>query len=103
VADLRWVKPLDEGLIARLAAQHELLVSVEDNSLCGGAGSAVGEVLNGRGLRVSLLSLGLPDRFLEHGSRSEILAQCGLDAGGIERAVRERRALQERCARLDWR
>jgi len=103
VADLRWVKPLDEGLIARLAAQHELLVSVEDNSLCGGAGSAVGEMVNRRGLRVSLLSLGLPDRFLEHGSRGEILAQCGLDARGIERAVRERRAQQERCARLDWR
>ena len=103
VADLRWIKPLDELLVARLAAQHDLLVTVEDNSLCGGAGSAVGEVLSRRGLRVGLLSLGLPDRFLEHGTRDEILAQCGLDARGIERAALERRAQHQRCARLEWR
>jgi len=103
VADLRWVKPLDETLVARLAARHDLLVSVEDNSLCGGAGSALGEVLSRRGLRPGLLTLGLPDRFLEHGTRAEILAQCGLDARGIERAVRGRCAQTQRCARLDWR
>jgi 1-deoxy-D-xylulose-5-phosphate synthase len=102
VADMRWVKPLDEILVSRLTAQHELLVSVEENSLCGGAGSAVGEVLARRGLSVGLLSLGLPDQFLEHGTREEILAQCGLDARGILKAVRERCARQERCAHLHW-
>jgi 1-deoxy-D-xylulose-5-phosphate synthase len=90
VADMRWVKPLDEILIARLAAGHDLLVSVEDNALCGGAGSAVSEALARRGISVGFLALGLPDRFLEHGERAEILARCGLDAAGIERAVAER-------------
>jgi 1-deoxy-D-xylulose-5-phosphate synthase len=90
VADMRWVKPLDEILIARLAAGHDLLVSVEDNALCGGAGSAVTESLARRGISVGFLALGLPDRFLEHGERAEILARCGLDAAGIQRAVAER-------------
>ena len=103
VADMRWVKPLDETLIARLAADHELLVTVEDNAIAGGAGSGVCETLARRGLHAGLLNLGLPDRFLEHGSRGEILAQCGLDAEGIERSVNERRRQRERCARLDWR
>lgn len=97
------VKPLDETLVLRLAAQHELLVSVEDNSLCGGAGSAVGEVLTRRALAVGLLALGLADEFLEHGTREEVLAQCGLDATGIRGAVLGRRARHERCARLHWR
>jgi 1-deoxy-D-xylulose-5-phosphate synthase len=100
---MRWVKPLDETLIARLAADHELLVTVEDNAIAGGAGSGVCETLARRGLHAGLLNLGLPDRFLEHGSRGEILAQCGLDAEGIERSVNERRRQRERCARLDWR
>ncbi|MGE5153821.1 MAG: 1-deoxy-D-xylulose-5-phosphate synthase [Bdellovibrio bacteriovorus] len=103
VADLRWIKPLDEALVARLASRHELLVSVEDNALCGGAGSAVGELLLRKGLGVGLLSLGLPDRFLEHGTRAEILAQCGLDGPGIERAVLRRLAHGRRCASLAWR
>lgn len=103
VADLRWIKPLDEGLVARLAGRHELLVTVEDNALCGGAGSAVGELLARKGLGGGLLSLGLPDRFLEHGTRAEILAQCGLDGPGIERAVLRRLAQRQRCASLAWR
>jgi 1-deoxy-D-xylulose-5-phosphate synthase len=91
LADMRWVKPIDEGLIAELAAGHELLVTIEDNALCGGAGSAVGETLARLGLTVPLLTLGLPDRFPEHGTRGEILAEWGLDAPGIVRAVRARR------------
>jgi 1-deoxy-D-xylulose-5-phosphate synthase len=90
VADMRWVKPLDESLIAELAAGFRLLVTIEDNAVCGGAGSAVGEILARLGLRVGLLTLGLPDRFPEHGGRREILAEWGLDAAGIVRAVRAR-------------
>ncbi len=103
VADMRWVKPLDESLLVRLAAGHDLLVAIEDNAVCGGAGSGACEALARRGVLKSFLTLGLPDRFLEHGSRDEILAQCGLDADGIQRAVGERWQRHRRCARLEWR
>ncbi len=103
VVDMRWVKPLDETLLARLASAHELMVSVEDNAVCGGAGSAACEALARRGLPNGFLALGLPDRFLDHGSRGEILAECGLHADGIRRAVTERWRQRRRCARLEWR
>jgi 1-deoxy-D-xylulose-5-phosphate synthase len=69
-----------------------LLVTVEENTIKGGAGSAVGEVLDANNLLVPLLSLGLPDRFLEHGRASDMLAACGLDAAGIENSIRKRLA-----------
>ncbi len=92
VIDMRFVKPIDEALIAELAASHKLLVTVEENTIKGGAGSAVGEVLDARGLLVPLLTLGLPDRFLEHGRAPDMLAACGLDAAGIESSIRKRLA-----------
>jgi 1-deoxy-D-xylulose-5-phosphate synthase len=93
VIDMRFVKPLDEELIARLAQNHKLLVTVEENTVKGGAGSAVGEFLDAQNLLVPLLTLGLPDRFLEHGRAPDMLRACGLDAAGIEAAIRNRLAL----------
>jgi 1-deoxy-D-xylulose-5-phosphate synthase len=92
VADMRWVKPLDTGLLEALASGHELLVSVEENAEAGGAGSAVTEWLAQRTGRVSLLQLGLPDRFIEHSDHARQLAACGLDAAGIETAIRRKLA-----------
>jgi len=92
VANMRFVKPLDEALIARLAASHELLVTVEEGAVNGGAGSAVLESLQSQGIVVPVLSLGLPDAFVEHGDPQQLLADCGLDREGILRSIRERLA-----------
>lgn len=88
VADMRFVKPLDTKLIDQLAASHAHLVTVEENAIAGGAGSAVGEWLNARGYSGRLQHLGLPDRFVEQGSQAELLHEVGLDAAGIEAALR---------------
>ena len=90
VANMRFVKPLDEALVLRLATTHELVVTVEENVLEGGAGSAVLESLAAQGVEVPVLQLGLPDHFVEHGDPAQLLADCGLDAPGIARAIRER-------------
>ena len=87
---MRFVKPLDRELVYRLATSHELLVTVEENVASGGAGSAVGEALAEDGVSAPLLALGLPDRFIQHGDPQQLLADSGLDAPGIARAVRER-------------
>ncbi|RUO58760.1 1-deoxy-D-xylulose-5-phosphate synthase [Pseudidiomarina insulisalsae] len=92
VADMRFVKPLDESLIAELAASHDLLVTVEDNVVAGGAGSAVGEFLLREGLSTPLLQLGLPDQFIKHGGQDEVRAELGLDAKSLEQRIRERMA-----------
>ena len=90
LVDMRFVKPLDEELLVRLACSHRLLVTIEENTVYGGAGSGVNEFLQARGLAVPVLNLGLPDVFLEHGRAADLLAKCGLDARGIEAAIRER-------------
>ncbi len=90
VANMRFVKPLDDALVLRLATTHELVVTVEENVLEGGAGSAVLECLAAQGIEVQVLQLGLPDEFVEHGDPAQLLADCGLDATGIARAIRER-------------
>ena len=90
VVNMRFVKPLDVEMIRTLAGDHRLLVTVEDNVVAGGAGSGVAEALAAEGLEVPLLHLGLPDRFQEQGTREELLAEAGLDAPGILRAVRAR-------------
>lgn len=90
VADMRFVKPLDRGLIRDLAATHAGLVTLEENVVTGGAGSAVAEVLAELGMACPILHLGLPDRFVEHGEPAHLLARCGLDAAGIARSVRDR-------------
>ncbi|MDH4050850.1 MAG: 1-deoxy-D-xylulose-5-phosphate synthase [Rubrivivax sp.] len=90
VANMRFAKPLDEELVLELARSHEALVTLEEGCVAGGAGSAVGECLARAGVLVPLLQLGLPDEFVEHGDPAQLLAQCGLDAQGIERSVRQR-------------
>ncbi|HUW51377.1 MAG TPA: 1-deoxy-D-xylulose-5-phosphate synthase [Sulfuricella sp.] len=92
VANMRFVKPLDEELVVQLAGANSLLVTIEENAVMGGAGSAVIEVLERRGLKVPVLQLGLPDRFVEHGDHALLLASCGLDREGIVRAVRAKLA-----------
>ncbi|MDV7212004.1 1-deoxy-D-xylulose-5-phosphate synthase [Azotobacter beijerinckii] len=93
VADMRFVKPLDDALVRELAAGHELLVTVEENSIMGGAGSAVAEFLAAENIVKPILHLGLPDYYVEHAKPAEMLAECGLDAAGIEAAVRQRLTL----------
>jgi 1-deoxy-D-xylulose-5-phosphate synthase len=90
VADMRFVKPLDVDLLRDLAHGHRLLVTLEENTVAGGAGAGVAEALAELGLDVPVLHLGLPDRFIEHGDAAKMLADCGLDATGIEAAVRRR-------------
>lgn len=93
VVDMRFVKPLDETLLRELAGNHELLVTLEENSIMGGAGSAVSEFFAAENRQVPMLHLGLPDYYVEHAKPSQMLAECGLDDAGIERAVRERLSL----------
>ncbi len=90
VADMRFVKPLDVALIEELAASHELLVTLEENAIAGGAGSAVIEHLNTQGIVIPVLQLGLPDIFVEHGKHKDMLATCGLDSHGIQAAIEQR-------------
>lgn len=92
VADMRFVKPLDAALIAELANSHDLLVTIEENVIMGGAGSAVGEHLAATNCKTSVLNLGLSDTFIEHGKVPQMLADEGLDADGIIGAVRARLA-----------
>jgi len=90
VANMRFVKPLDVDLVAKLAREHDALVSIEENVVAGGAGSAVGEALAAEGIVVPLLQLGLPDRFVDHGDPAQLLADCGLDVRGIVASINAR-------------
>jgi 1-deoxy-D-xylulose-5-phosphate synthase len=90
VADMRFVKPLDEELVLQLARSHEAIVTIEEGSLMGGAGSAVLECLAAHGVATPALTLGLPDRFVEHGDPAKLLSLCGLDAAGIEASIVQR-------------
>ena len=92
VANMRWAKPLDEALLLKLAAEHELIVTLEEGCVMGGAGSAVLECLAANGLSKNVLQLGLPDAFIEHGDPAKLLALQGLDAAGIEASIRKRLA-----------
>jgi len=87
VVNMRFVKPLDEALVLDLATTHAAIVTVEDNAISGGAGSAVAELLAAHGIETSLLQLGLPDRFLEHASREQLLGEAGIDSAGIRAAI----------------
>jgi len=90
VANMRFIKPLDAKLVAELAASHDLLVTIEEGCVMGGAGSAVAEALAAAGIVKPLLQLGLPDQFIDHGDAQQLLAQCGLDGEGICASVTQR-------------
>jgi len=90
VINMRFVKPLDVEKVNAAAMQHQLLVTVEEGCIMGGAGSAVNETLHAQGKTVAVLNLGLPDKFIEHGSQAALLAQCGLSRDGILQAVQQR-------------
>jgi len=94
LVNMRFIKPLDEDLIVALAARHRALVTIEENATQGGAGSAVGELLASDGVQIPLLQLGIPDRFIEHGSRDSCLAAAGLDAAGLAASIEGWWALQ---------
>jgi 1-deoxy-D-xylulose-5-phosphate synthase len=87
VASMRFVKPLDEALVAELAASHQRLVTIEENVIRGGAGDAVLECLARGQIPVPVLQLGLPDRFVEHGDPAALLKECGLDRDGLVRSI----------------
>jgi 1-deoxy-D-xylulose-5-phosphate synthase len=87
VVNMRFIKPLDVALLRELVPQHSAWVSLEENTVAGGAGSAVAEALAAEGLERPHLHLGLPDRFIEHGSREECLADAGLDSASVAAAI----------------
>ena len=90
VVNMRFAKPLDVTLVTEMARTHEGIVTVEEGCAIGGAGSAVLEALAAAGITIPVLTLGLPDIFIEHGDPAKLLASCGLDAAGIERSIADR-------------
>jgi len=95
VANMRYIKPLDEALILELISQHDVLVTLEENAIAGGAGSAVAEFLASQGIQTSVLRLGLPDQSIEHGTREQCMHDAGLDVAGIFDAIARHCALLE--------
>jgi 1-deoxy-D-xylulose-5-phosphate synthase len=90
MVDMRFVKPLDEQLLHQLAQTHDAFVTIEEGSIMGGAGSAVLEYFSSREIVCAVLQLGLSDQFIDHGEQTALLKSLGLDASGIENAIRER-------------
>jgi 1-deoxy-D-xylulose-5-phosphate synthase len=95
VVDMRFVKPLDEELLKRLAQTHSGVVTIEEGVIQGGAGSACLEYLASQGISIPTLHLGLPDQFIDHGDSATLLAQCGLDDDGIEQSIMNRFLIQK--------
>jgi len=83
IVDMRFVKPLDETIINKLISNHQLIVTIEDNAIAGGAGSAVNEYILSQGHLCKILNIGLPDTFIKHGTQEEIHEELGLDSAGI--------------------
>jgi 1-deoxy-D-xylulose-5-phosphate synthase len=96
VVNMRFIKPLDEDLVISLAERHRAIITIEENATIGGAGSAVGELLASEGLLIPILQLGIPDRFIEHGSRDSCLVAAGLDAAGLTSSIERWWAMQTR-------
>ncbi|NOU14684.1 MAG: 1-deoxy-D-xylulose-5-phosphate synthase, partial [Methylococcaceae bacterium] len=84
-----FIKPIDEALLLELAKSHDTLVTIEENVLAGGAGSAVNDFLQAKRILMPVLNIGLPDSFVEQGTREELLALCGLDVQGIKQKIEE--------------
>ena len=87
VVNMRFIKPLDEKLILQMAKEHDLVVTIEENAIPGGAGNGVNEVLNAHGCHTPLLTIGLPDSFIEQGTREEVLSLAGLDVPGLLKSI----------------
>jgi 1-deoxy-D-xylulose-5-phosphate synthase len=96
LVNMRFVKPMDEDLVISLAERHRAIITIEENATIGGAGSAVGELLASEGLLIPILQLGIPDRFIEHGSRDSCLVAAGLDAAGLTSSIERWWAIQTR-------
>jgi 1-deoxy-D-xylulose-5-phosphate synthase len=96
LVNMRFIKPLDEDLVISLAERHRAIITIEENAAIGGAGSAVGELLASEGLLIPILQLGIPDRFIEHGSRDSCLVAAGLDASGLTSSIERWWAIQTR-------
>jgi 1-deoxy-D-xylulose-5-phosphate synthase len=90
LVNMRFVKPLDAGVVKEMAHNHHLIVTVEENAIAGGAGSGVNELLAATGGAFNLLNIGIPDQYIEHGSRKDCLAMAGLDANGIYEQIKQR-------------
>ena len=89
IVNMRFVKPLDEKMIVSIATRHRAIITIEENAIMGGAGAAVGELLTATGLQLPMLNLGIPDRFIEHGTRETCLAHAGLDLAGLTASVEQ--------------
>ena len=87
VVNMRFIKPLDVDLVCKMAKEHDLIVTLEEGAVGGGAGSACLEALSSAGIEVATLALGLPDRFVDHGDHALLMKECGLDAAGIRKAI----------------
>ena len=87
LVNMRFVKPLDEAVIKQIAEKHELIVTLEENAIAGGAGSAVSEYLDAQSMNIDRLHLGFPDKYVEQGTQQEMLADWGLDAEGIKQSI----------------
>jgi 1-deoxy-D-xylulose-5-phosphate synthase len=88
VINMRFVKPIDTDMIKQVSESHDLIVTIEENAVQGGAGSAVNEYLNTINSSISIINLGLPDKFIDHGEQHQMLAECGLDANGIVNTIK---------------
>lgn len=97
IVNMRFVKPLDEKMIVSIATRHRAIITIEENAVMGGAGAAVGEFLNATGLQLPMLNIGIPDRFIEHGTRDTCLARAGLDLAGLTASVEPWWALQSQA------
>jgi 1-deoxy-D-xylulose-5-phosphate synthase len=89
IVNMRFVKPLDEKMVLSIAARHRAIITIEENAISGGAGSGVGELLAAATLQVPMLHIGIPDRFIEHGTRDTCLARAGLDLAGLSAQVEQ--------------
>ena len=89
VANMRFIAPIDEELVNRLAQSHRCLITLEENTISGGAGSAVNECLARLGITQPVFNIGLPDGYNEQGERGELLAECGLDEDGVLRQIKQ--------------
>jgi len=98
---MRFVKPLDTELISRMSNSHSLLVSLEENTIAGGAGSAINEFINQASIETTVINLGLPDYYVEHGKPTELLKECGLDKQGILSSIKAKLELMKKRERSE--